>query len=127
MLIVEFAAQLATLGLKRGLAQQLANADKPHACVVADALLVAAIGSAVGMAILIAFPQAMFPTQRDQRARMAAADHGPRASPGPTSRWPRSPIATTSASTVRARSIVEPWTISIAAFGLVVHLARATG
>ena len=40
VLIVEFAAQLATLGLKRGLAQQLAHTDKPHVCVVWDALLV---------------------------------------------------------------------------------------
>ena len=47
VLIVEFAAQLATLGLKRGLAQQLARTEKPHVCVVADALLVAAIGSAI--------------------------------------------------------------------------------
>ena len=42
VLIVEFAAQLATLGLKRGLAEQLAKTDKPHTCVVWDALLVAA-------------------------------------------------------------------------------------
>ena len=37
VLIVEFAAQLATLGLKRGLAQQLAHTDKPHVCVAWDA------------------------------------------------------------------------------------------
>ena len=43
ILIVEFAAQLATLGLKRGLAQQLAHTDKPHACVAWDGLIVAAI------------------------------------------------------------------------------------
>ena len=41
VLIVEFAAQIATLGLKRGLAQQLSTTDKPHACVVLDGLLVA--------------------------------------------------------------------------------------
>ena len=32
-----------------------------HVCVVADALLVAAIGSAIAMTILALFPQAMFP------------------------------------------------------------------
>ena len=62
VLTVEFAAQIAALGLRRGLAQLLANAKKPEACVVADALLVAAIGSAVSMAILFAFPRAMYPT-----------------------------------------------------------------
>jgi O-antigen/teichoic acid export membrane protein len=64
VLIVEFAAQLATLGLKRGLAQQLAHTDKPHACVVWDALLLAAIGSAFAMALLMLFPQAMFPNSK---------------------------------------------------------------
>ena len=50
VLIVEFAAQLATLGLKRGLAQQLAHTEEQrHACVVFDALIVAAVGSAAGM------------------------------------------------------------------------------
>src|SRR4051812_17450659 len=49
VLTVEFGAQLAALGLRRGLAQLLANAKKPESCIVADAMLVAAIGSAGGM------------------------------------------------------------------------------
>ena len=61
VLIVEFAAQLATLGLKRGLAQQLSTTDKPHACVVMDGLLVAFLASALATIILMIFPQAMFP------------------------------------------------------------------
>ncbi|MEO7240457.1 MAG: oligosaccharide flippase family protein [Sphingomicrobium sp.] len=115
VLIVEFAAQLATLGLKRGLAQQLATTDKPHVCIVWDALLVAAIGSAVGMAILVAFPQAMFPR---------SAIHGlewmlPVAVFALA--WSDITLAALAyrhdvGATVRARAIVEPWTISIAAF-----------
>jgi hypothetical protein len=62
VLAVEFAAQLAALGLRRGLAQLLANAEKPQSCVVADAMLVAAIGSVIGMALLLLFPVAMYPT-----------------------------------------------------------------
>ena len=61
VLIVEFAAQLATLGLKRGLAEQLAQTGKPHVCVVWDALLVGGVGSLLFMGLLFAFPQAMFP------------------------------------------------------------------
>ena len=61
VLIVEFAAQLSTLGLKRGLAQQLAQTDQPHHSVVWDALLVAGIGSGISMLLLAIFPQAMFP------------------------------------------------------------------
>ena len=115
ILIVEFASQLATLGLKRGLAQQLAQTDKPHVCVVADALLVAAIGSAVAMAILAIFPQAMFPNSEVTGMEwmlpvtvFALA-------------WSDICLAALAyrhdvASTVRARAIVEPWIISIAAF-----------
>ena len=115
VLIVEFAAQLATLGLKRGLAQQLAKTDKPHVCVVADALLVAAIGSAIAMAILAAFPQAMFPNSEITGMEWAL----------PITvfalAWSDICLAALAyrhdvASTVRARAIVEPWTISIAAF-----------
>ena len=47
VLIVEFAAQLATLGLKRGLAQQLAQHRQAPRLRGGDALLVAAIGSAI--------------------------------------------------------------------------------
>ncbi len=115
ILIVEFAAQLATLGLKRGLAQQLARTDKPHVCVVADALLVAAIGSVVAMVILAIFPQAMFPNSEVTGMEWAL----------PVTvialAWSDICLAALAyrndvASTVRARAIVEPWTISIAAF-----------
>lgn len=115
VLIVEFAAQLATLGLKRGLAQQLAKTDKPHVCVVADALLVAALGSSVAIAILVMFPQAMFPNSEINGLEwllpvtvFALA-------------WSDICLAALAyrhdvGSTVRARAIIEPWTISIAAF-----------
>jgi len=115
VLIVEFAAQLATLGLKRGLAQQLARTDKPHVSVVWDALIVAAVGSAICMAILMTFPQAMFPNSEINGLEwllpvtvIALA-------------WSDISLAALAyrhdvAATVRARAIVEPWTISIAAF-----------
>jgi len=115
VLIVEFAAQLATLGLKRGLAQQLAKTDKPHVCVVADALLVAAIGSAIAMTILAIFPQAMFPNSEITGLEWTL----------PVTvfalAWSDICLAALAyrhdvTSTVRARAIVEPWTISIAAF-----------
>ena len=115
VLTVEFAAQLAALGLRRGLAQLLANAKKPQACVVADAMLVAAVGSAICMAILIAFPRAMYPT-----TRISGMDHL-LAITVIAIAWTDIALAALAyqddvASTVRARSIVEPWTISIVAF-----------
>jgi len=115
ILIVEFAAQLATLGLKRGLAQQLANTDKPHVCVAWDGLLVAAVGSAICMGLLMLFPQAMFPNSEITGLEwllpitiIALA-------------WSDIMLAALAyrhdvTSTVRARAIVEPIIISAAAF-----------
>src|SRR3954451_23657526 len=117
VLVVEFAAQIAALGLRRGLAQLLTDAKKPQACIVADALLVAAIGSAIGMAILFAFPKAMYPTtpvgglDRMLAVTVLAVS------------WTDIALAALAyqhdvGATVRARSIVQPWTIAVAAFAL---------
>ncbi len=115
VLIVEFASQLATLGLKRGLAQQLSSTDRDHAHVVWDALLVAAIGSAAAMALLASLPQIMFPNSEATGLEwmlpvtvIALA-------------WSDISLAALAyrnnvGATVRARAIVEPWTITIAAF-----------
>ena len=114
VLAVEFAAQIAALGLRRGLAQLLADAKKPQACVVADALLVAAIGSAIGMAILFAFPRAMYPTTiihgMDRMLAITVLAIS----------WTDIALAALAyhhdvGATVRARSIVQPWVISIVA------------
>ena len=115
ILIVEFAAQISTLGLKRGLAQQLSGSDRPHVHVVWDGMLVAVLASAVATILLALFPQAMFPNSEingfewllplvvfaiagtEVALAALAYQHNIRA-------------------TVTARAIVEPWTISIAAF-----------
>jgi O-antigen/teichoic acid export membrane protein len=115
VLAVEFAAQLAAFGLRRALAQLLANAKKPQACIVADGLLVAAIGSLIGTAILIVFPRAMYPTTEIHGLdRLLAITVLAIA-------WTDISLAALAyhddvVSTVRARSIVEPWTITIVAF-----------
>ncbi|HEX9947351.1 MAG TPA: oligosaccharide flippase family protein [Allosphingosinicella sp.] len=114
VIVMEFAAQLATLGLKRGLARQLSTTDQPHACVVTDAILAAFIASAFFTIILMLFPQAMFPAGNIHGADwllpmvifgIAGADVALAALAY------RHDIG----ATVRARAIVEPWTISIAA------------
>ncbi len=125
VIVIEFAAQLATLGLKRGLAQQLSRTEQPHACIVMDAILAALIASAAAGAVLVLFPQAMFPGGQIYGAErllplvifgIAGAD-----------------IALAAlayrhnvSATVMARAIVEPWTISIAA-GLLVFLSSRDG
>jgi O-antigen/teichoic acid export membrane protein len=113
ILIVEFAAQIATMGLRRGLALQLSKDDKIAANEVWDALLVVLAVAIPATALLMLFPQIMFPN--------SAADGFARFLP-----LVIFPIAATDImlsalayrfdikTSVRARAIIEPWTISIA-------------
>ncbi|GGD65326.1 lipopolysaccharide biosynthesis protein [Croceicoccus mobilis] len=114
LIIIEIGGQLATLGLKRGLAKELGRGDRDEADVIADGLLLSLVFSSVLAAILFIFPAPMFPN-------------------GMNSQWDRLlPIALiflaltevmlaalafryNIAATVRSRAIVEPWVISIGA------------
>lgn len=114
---VELAAQLATLGQKRGLAQQLARDDRHAACVVADALLVSGFVSAVFATLLYIFPETMFPSghftplQRLLPLTVVPLALGDIALAALAYRFDVG-------ATVRARSVVEPWTLSIVAGGI---------
>ncbi|TPG20595.1 lipopolysaccharide biosynthesis protein [Sphingomonas koreensis] len=117
VVVVELAALVATLGLKRGLAQALSDTDRPHVHVVWDAMAVAFVVSMIASAVLIAFPQVMYPDSdihgldrflpciifatawSDVSLAALAYKHNVNA-------------------TVTARAVVEPWTISIAAWGM---------
>ena len=123
IIVIEFAAQLATLGLKRGLAQQLRASDQPESHVVWDAMVAALIASAAASILLIFFPQAMFPNSERHGADfllplvifgIAGADVALAALA----------YKHNIAATVRARAIVEPWTISIAAGALYFYSDR---
>ncbi|MCM8730417.1 lipopolysaccharide biosynthesis protein [Hephaestia sp. GCM10023244] len=117
VVVVELAALLATLGLKRGLAQALANTDRPHVHVVWDAMALAFVMSLLASAVLIAFPQVMYPDSVIQGLDrflpciiFAIA-------------WSDVSLAALAyrlniKATVTARAVVEPWTISIAAWVL---------
>ncbi|MFD1949320.1 lipopolysaccharide biosynthesis protein [Sphingomonas arantia] len=121
---VEFAAQLATLGLKRGLAQQLTRAkDRPHVHIVYDAMLVGMVGSAAAAALLIFIPDLMFPNSRINGLDWLL--------PLTVFGWAGSDIALAAlayrgdvGATVKARALIEPWTISIAAFALSFYSIR---
>lgn len=117
IIAVELAAQLATLGQKRGIAQQLAREDRDGACVVADGLLLSSL-VALGLAIfLFLVPMAMFPSgQFSSIERLLPLTIVPVA---------MCEVALAAlayrfnvAATVRARAVVEPWTLSIAAGAL---------
>lgn len=116
-LVVELAAQLATLGQKRGLAQQLAREDRPGASIVADALLLTTMVSALFGLLLWLLPLPMFPS----------GDYTPVERLLPLAILPRAlgDVALAAlayrfdvGATVRARAVVEPWTQSLGAGGL---------
>ncbi len=114
-IIVEFVAQLATLGLKRGLAQQLATTKRPHVLVVWDGLLVGLIVSIIASAVLMKWPILLFPNSEVNGFDWLL--------PLTVFAWTGSDIALAAlayrgniGATVTARSLIEPWAISIAAF-----------
>ena len=123
VLAVEFAALIATLGLKRGLAQALTQTDRPHAHVAWDALAVAGVASLIAAGLLAAFPVAMFPNSRlnplDPLLPLAVL----------ALTWTEIMLAALAyrhnvRASVTARAIVEPWTISLAAFAFSFYSLR---
>lgn len=117
VLIVEFCAQLATNGMRRGLALQFAQGDRRHVNETLNALLVSLVLSLPLIALLRTFPHIMFPN--------SAVDGWDLLLPFVIIlfAWTEIMLAALAfkfdvATTVRVRSVVEPWTISIAAFAM---------
>ena len=123
MLVIEFSAQLASMGLRRGLALQLAREGANPTHEAWDGLLLAAIVAAPITALLMIFPQAMFPNSPINGLELVM------------------PLAALSialtdimlsalayrfdvSATVRTRAIVEPWAISIGAFAFSYYSLR---
>lgn len=125
VLAVEFAAQLATLGLKRGLAQQLSQCEDEadHPGIVWDAMMVAMLASTLLAALLVAVPQMMFPNSdingMDRLLPMIVW-----AIAGTDIALAALAYRYDIGASVRARAIVEPWTISIAAGALAFYSLR---
>jgi O-antigen/teichoic acid export membrane protein len=125
-MVVELVAMFATLGLKRGLAEAMAARPDDETNALYDSLLVSLIVALVGALLLVAVPQIVFPS----------TDYAP------LERWFPLIILAIVASdislaglayrfdigaTVRARSLVEPWVLSIAALGLAFTALKADG
>jgi O-antigen/teichoic acid export membrane protein len=115
VVVVELAALVATLGLKRGLAQALANTKRPHAHVAWDGLALAGVVSLAASAVLWAFPQILYPntpvTGLDRYLSLIVVAIA----------WSDVSLAALAyrlnvKAAVTARAVVEPWTISIAAW-----------
>ncbi|WP_243453788.1 lipopolysaccharide biosynthesis protein [Sandaracinobacteroides saxicola] len=60
-MVVEFVAALALIGLKRGLAADMARGERPETHIIADGIALTMLLSALGVAVLVLFPVLMFP------------------------------------------------------------------
>jgi O-antigen/teichoic acid export membrane protein len=114
LVMVEFAAQLCTLGQKRGLAKRLTESEQHPANAVADALLLNLLLAAVASVLIYAFPASMYPKGNfgtiDRLLVLSILPSG----------WTDIILAALAyrfdvATSVRARAVAEPWALSIAA------------
>jgi O-antigen/teichoic acid export membrane protein len=123
VLIVEFAAQMAAFGLRRGLAFQLSQRDSHDAHEAWDALSVVLFLSAPAALVLMIFPKIMFPNSvvNGLDYLLPLAIFGVAATDVMLAALAyRFDVG----ATVRARAIIEPWTISLAAWGLSYYSLR---
>lgn len=125
LVVVELLAMLCTIGEKRGLAQRLSEGEGDLGHLVADSLTVAFLAGSLTALVLWLVPAPMFPsgtyTQADRFIILAI----------PALALTEILLAAQAyrydiAATVRARAIVEPWTISIMA-GAMVFVAPESG
>ncbi|PZN97116.1 MAG: polysaccharide biosynthesis protein [Alphaproteobacteria bacterium] len=132
-MVVELVAMLATLGLKRGLAEDMAlrgaaseARSDAEAHSLYDGLLVSVIAALAGAAVLIAVPRIVFPSgeitglMRLFPLIIVAIVLSDISLAGLAFRH-------NIGATVTARSLVEPWTLSIAALALAFTMLKPDG
>ncbi len=127
LVVVELVALVCSIGEKRGLAQRLAESSVRPANLVADGMAVALVLSLTSAALLWLVPAPLFPsgeyTELDRIIVLAIPAYALTEIALAAQAY-RFDIATT----VRARAIVEPWTISILAGGFwLFEPTRASG
>lgn len=114
LVVVELVALVCSMGEKRGLAQRLAESEEPPANLVFDGILIAVILSGIAALGFYFVPAPMFPsgqfTELDRLIVLAIPGYALTEIVLAAQAY-KYDIATT----VRARAVVEPWTISILA------------
>lgn len=124
LVVVELASQFCALGQRRGLAQRLAEDEREAANVVADGLLLTLMISICVAALLWLFPLPMFPSGEygtfDRLLPLAIL-------PNALTEIALAALAYRYdvATTVRARSVVEPWIQVLASIGFLFLIPEA--
>lgn len=125
LVVVELIAMVCTIGEKRGLAQRLSESDSDPGHLVADGLSMALLSGSLAGLVLWLIPAPMFPsgiyTEVDRLLVLAI----------PALALTEILLAAQAyrydvGTTVRARAIVEPWTLSIVA-GAMIFVAPDSG
>jgi len=125
LVVVELTAMICTIGEKRGLAQRLSDHDDDPGPLVADGIFLALLAGTLCALVLWLVPAPMFPSgiygELDRLIVLAI----------PALAMTEILLAAQAyrfdiGATVRARAIVEPWTISLMA-GLMAFVAPASG
>ncbi len=125
MVVVDLGAQICTLGQKRGLAQRLAGDERRAANIIADGMLLSVMLAVAISGALYLFPRQMFPggeftvVERLMVLGIAPAALTEIALAALAYRYDVG-------ATVRARSVVEPWSLSLTA-GLAWFVMPASG
>ncbi len=112
--MIEILALICSLGEKRGLAQRLTDSDSPKVNLIFDGLLLAFLFGSAAALFLWAVPEPMFPNGMNSSLDVWLVITIPAFALTEVllaAQAYRYDIATT----VRARAVVEPWTISIMA------------
>ncbi|MCB2068042.1 MAG: oligosaccharide flippase family protein, partial [Erythrobacter sp.] len=112
LILIELVALMCSLGEKRGLAHRLTEGEGPKVNLVFDGLLAAFILSLVAGGLLYLFPAAMFPNGMNSPLDLLLVTAIPAFALTEillAAQAYKYDVATT----VRARAVVEPWTISI--------------
>ncbi|MFC0590451.1 lipopolysaccharide biosynthesis protein [Novosphingobium aquiterrae] len=124
LVVVELSAQLCTLGQKRGLAMRLSQEREHPANAVADAMLLGGSLAALVSVVIYLFPDVMFNGAYTQAERLVVLSIVPLTLTeiALAAQAYRFDIATS----VRARALVEPWTLSIMS-GLLFFVYRQAG
>lgn len=114
LLVVELTALVCSIGEKRGLAQRLREGDEDETALIADSMLVALVFSCIAAAFFFIWPTPLFPNGMssglDRWIVLAIPGYALTEIVLAAQAY-KYDIGTT----VRARAVVEPWTISILA------------
>ena len=114
LLVVELTALVCSIGEKRGLAQRLREGEENSVNLIADSMLVALVFSCLAAAAFFVFPAPLFPngmsSDLDRWIVLAIPGYALTEIVLAAQAY-KYDIGTT----VRARAVVEPWTISILA------------